>query len=103
MVIFVGIIFTTHVVGCLWYMLAMADGFEPLSWVVRQGIQDESVNMKYLQSIYWALQTLTTVGFGDIGAKTVNERIFAMLWMLIGIAFYSIMFGNITNLLDNLD
>jgi len=59
--------------------------------------------MKYIQSIYWALQTLTTVGFGDINGKTVNERIFAILWMLFGIGVYSILFGNISNLLDSMD
>jgi len=46
---------------------------------------------------------LTTVGFGDISGKNMYERLFAIMWMLIGIGFYSIMFGNMTNLLDSMD
>ena len=52
--IFMALLFSTHIVGCLWYMIAMSSGFPPLSWVVRQGIIDSDINMKYLQSIYWA-------------------------------------------------
>jgi len=46
---------------------------------------------------------LTTVGFGDINGKTVPERIFAIFWMIIGVGFYSIMFGNMNNLLESMD
>jgi hypothetical protein len=46
---------------------------------------------------------LTTVGFGDINGKTKYERAFAIVWMILGIAFFGIMFGNMTNLLDSLD
>lgn len=101
--IFTTIIFATHLVGCFWFLVAKEGGFKPTSWVVRQGIQDEDTSMKYLQSVYWAFQTLTTVGFGDINGKNVHERIFAIAWMLLGIGFYSIMFGNMTNLLDSMD
>jgi hypothetical protein len=101
--IFMTIIFATHLVGCFWFLVAKEGEFKPSSWVVRQGIQDEPASMKYLQSVYWAFQTLTTVGFGDINGKNVEERIFAIAWMLLGIGFYSIMFGNMTMLLDSMD
>jgi hypothetical protein len=39
------------------------------------------------------------VGFGDISAKTVSERIFAIAWMIFGIGFYSFTIGNMTNLI----
>ena len=54
-------------------------------------------------AVYWALQTLTTVGFGDITIKTVNERLFAILWMIIGVAFYSYAIGNMTNMVADMD
>jgi hyperpolarization activated cyclic nucleotide-gated potassium channel 2 len=95
--------FVTHLVGCFWYLLAKESGYSPNTWVVRAGIQNDDVTMKYTRSIYWALQTLTTVGFGDINGKTVNERIFAILWMLFGIGVYSILFGNMSNLLESMD
>lgn len=54
-------------------------------------------------AFYWALQTLTTVGFGDITIKTVTERIYAIIWMIIGVAFYSYAIGNMTNMIASLD
>ena len=46
---------------------------------------------KYLKSFNWAVQCLTTVGWGDILAYNNVEMIFAMTWMFIGIFFYSFM------------
>ncbi len=54
-------------------------------------------------AVYWAIQTLTTVGFGDVTIISVSERIFAILWMIVGVAFYSYAIGNVTNLIANLD
>ena len=64
---------------------------------------DESWFFQYIVSIYWALQTLTTVGFGDITIITDMERSFAILWMIVGVAFYSYSIGTITNLVESLD
>jgi hypothetical protein len=62
-------------------------------------VVDEPLGIKYLMALNWAFATLTTVGFGDLNGRTSSERIFAICWILIGISFYSIMFGNMTNLL----
>jgi voltage-gated potassium channel Kch len=39
---------------------------------------------QYVASVYWSFTTMTTVGYGDISAKTVAERVFAILGMLMG-------------------
>jgi CRP-like cAMP-binding protein len=101
--IFVSMIFSIHIVGCFWYMMAKESGFTNDSWVVRMGIADEDLGIKYLMALNWAFATLTTIGFGEINGRTLNERIFAICWIVMGISFYSIMFGNMTNLLHNLD
>ena len=54
-------------------------------------------------AIYWALMTLTTVGFGDISVKTTSERVFAILWMIVGVAFYSYAIGNMTSMITSMD
>ena len=46
---------------------------------------------------------MTTVGFGDITIVSVSERIFAILWMVVGIAFYSYAIGNMANLVESMD
>jgi hypothetical protein len=52
--IFISMIFATHMVGCFWYMMAKEQGFVPDSWIVRNGIVDETLGLKYIMSLYWA-------------------------------------------------
>ena len=45
--------------------------------------------------MYWALQTLATVGFGDVPCVTNPEMIYAIFWMGAGSAFFSFMISNL--------
>lgn len=38
-----------------------------------------------LDSLYVAVQTVTTVGFGDVAPKTVRGRVFATVFMIVGV------------------
>jgi len=49
------------------------------------------------------LQTLTTVGYGEIGAVTGAEQITALLWMAIGVGFYSFTIGNLSSIISDID
>jgi voltage-gated potassium channel len=44
---------------------------------------------------YWALETMTTVGYGDVTPKTSLGRIIAGTLMLIGIGFFALVTGAI--------
>lgn len=92
-----------HISCCLWFLIAKLDDMNPDTWVARQHLVDENVLVIYVQAFYWSFQTLSTVGFGDINAKTTQERIYAMIWMIVGICFYSYMIGNMTNLIASMD
>ena len=43
------------------------------------------------------------MGFGDVSAVTRGERIFAIAWMLLGVAMYSYAIGNMTNMIASMD
>ena len=61
------IIFFTHFFACLWfYASKLAD--ESTTWVYNKRLTDDSKIRQYLASAYWAVMTLTTVGYGDIAA-----------------------------------
>jgi hypothetical protein len=54
-------------------------------------------------SFYWAVQTLLTVGFGDINGKNVQERVFCICWIVFAVSFYSYSVGNVTNVISSMD
>jgi voltage-gated potassium channel len=47
--------------------------------------------------MWWAMQTVTTVGYGDVTPKNVGGRLVASLVMLEGIAFVAIVTAAITS------
>jgi len=57
-----------HVVACTFWMSARLRGFRGDTWVYNRGDFDMTRIRQYSNSMYWAFQTLTTVGYGDFGA-----------------------------------
>jgi len=57
----------------------------------------------YKTALYWAVTTMTTLGWGDITPKTDMERLFSMLAMLVSCSFYGYCIGTITNVISNRD
>jgi voltage-gated potassium channel len=49
------------------------------------------------RSIYWAIVTLTTVGYGDIAPQTVLGQILASLIMILGYAIIAVPTGIVTS------
>lgn len=101
--IFIATSLCIHVVSCFWYFMAKLENFSESTWVYRLGIINESTIYKYLCSIYWAVTTLTAVGYGDITARTPNELGLCIIWMLFSLYFLSFTVGSITAIVSQLD
>ncbi|CAG9326192.1 unnamed protein product [Blepharisma stoltei] len=99
----VSVCLCVHIVGCLWFFFARLNNFSPDTWVVRCNYLDNSADVQYIASIYWAMTTVTTVGYGDISGRTELEQILSMIWMLIGIGFYSFTIGSLSSFLTAID
>ena len=51
----------------------------------------------YLDSLWWCVSTVTTVGYGDMVPVSNLGRIVAMFYMFFGISMISLLFFVITN------
>lgn len=73
------------------------------TWVGARGIVDRGQGYQYFSAFYWAFQTVTTVGYGDFTVQTTTEYILALLWMMIGVNFYSFTIGNVSSIIAAMD
>jgi voltage-gated potassium channel len=48
-----------------------------------------------LEGLYWAVSTMTTVGYGDLAPETPGGRVIAVVVMLVGIGFIAVLTGAI--------
>jgi voltage-gated potassium channel len=51
------------------------------------------------QGMWWAVQSVTTVGYGDVVPHEASGRVIATLVMLTGIAFLSLVTASVTAML----
>jgi hypothetical protein len=73
-------------------------------WLALRGIPANATrSTSYLGALYWCVTTLTTVGYGDVTPSTPVEMVYTMLVMILGVAVYGYVIGNVANLLTNLD
>jgi voltage-gated potassium channel len=58
---------------------------------------------EYIKGVYWTLTTLTTIGYGDISAKTNPQMIFSIFAEVVGVGFFGYVLSNVASLLARLD
>ena len=59
-----------------------------------RGRQDQTTE-PLLDGMWWAVTTMTTVGYGDIAPGTTGGRVLAIVVMVLGIGFMAILTANI--------
>ena len=62
-----------------------------------------SVRRQYLAAVYWAITTMTTVGYGDVVPITDSERAFTIFAMIVGGGFYGYVVAQATRVVADFD
>jgi hypothetical protein len=81
-----------HLVACGW--IALGSGTAG---------PDPDAALEYVKAIYWSFTTLTTVGYGDISAKTPFQMLFACGIQVIGVGVFGFILSNVASLLSRMD
>ena len=93
-----------HILGCLWIGIGFA---VECSWLEAEGggcndgnkaVDPSLDNELYIQSIYFIITTLTTLGYGDFKGYTPTEYLFQMIVEFLGIGVFSYLMGSINEL-----
>ena len=80
------VILISHWIGCLFGLLHNWDA---------ETERPSSKATKWLRSVYWAVQSITSVGYGDIPAENPYTQVLSLFTMLIGVVLVSWIMTNV--------
>ena len=93
---------TTHVLT-IRVFTARFDDTSKNNWIFKGDFQDLGDVELYITSFYFTVTTIVTVGFGDISAHSIGEKIVCILMMLIGVISFSFATGSLSSIIANYD
>lgn len=64
---------------------------------------DPDSMLTYVRAVYWTLTTLTTVGYGDIAAKTIPQMLYACTTQIMGVGVFGYIISNVAGILARSD
>ncbi|OQS05004.1 Voltage-gated Ion Channel (VIC) Superfamily [Thraustotheca clavata] len=100
------VIFISHWFACFFFWLSYQDSTTSIppinTWLKSKDLVSASIWDQYVASLYWAIMTLSTVGYGDISGISPNERCFAIFAMFAGAGIFAYGITNIVALVSSL-
>jgi voltage-gated potassium channel len=80
----------------LWSLIAIH--WIACGWIMVHPIKGDIFTI-YNKAAYWAVTTLTTIGYGDITPNTNLSRLYTMVIMILGVGVYGVVIGNVTKMI----
>lgn len=86
-----------HWIGCIWFAQSPRSTPPQKAWwgAVPDLAENPSTGDLYVASLYWAFTTMTTVGYGDILPVTSDEKLTAIIMMVVGATVFGYVIGNV--------
>lgn len=102
-------LYCTHTAACIFYYLAttLPASHEGYTWIGSLKMGDYSysnfreidLGKRYITSLYFAIVTMATVGYGEIHAVNIREMIFVMIYVSFDMILGAYLIGNMTALI----
>ncbi|KAK8928849.1 Potassium channel KOR1 [Platanthera zijinensis] len=102
-------LYCTHTAACIFYYLAttIPQSEEHYTWIGSlklgeysfQNFREIDFWRRYLTSLYFAIVTMATVGYGDIHAVNIREMVFIMIFISFDMILGAYLIGNMTALI----
>jgi polar amino acid transport system substrate-binding protein len=84
-------LFSPHILKAIGLLFLMSLIFGIIVWLFERQRNSEMFGEGHFkgigQGIWWAMVTVTTVGYGDKAPKTMGGRIFALIWMIFSVVY----------------
>jgi len=95
-------VIVAHWMACVWHMTVVIEDAEP-NWVSGYLCSGSDIRPcgyphgeVYIVALYWAVMTMSTIGYGDVTAQTTSERVVATFGMFIGSSIFAYIVGAVT-------
>ncbi|CAD8062190.1 unnamed protein product [Paramecium sonneborni] len=90
-----------HVMACILHYVGQLTVSTGQSWLLKYSIDEATIWVQYNYSIYWAIMTMVTVGYGDITATNQYEMLFINCMMLLSSGMFAYSMNSIGMILKN--
>ncbi|KAL3790747.1 hypothetical protein HJC23_010026 [Cyclotella cryptica] len=118
------IILLAHLNSCVFFTIANFNQHannenigRQQNWANNEGLLDSSpkcpgeavtfvsISQQYTAALYWAMATISTVGYGDITAdlNSIQEVLYSILILVVGMAVYTFVIASLEDIVSQLD
>jgi hypothetical protein len=90
----------SHISSCLWVFVSK---FDYPNWISDNNYENEDNVSLYVNSFYFNLVTIFSIGYGDIRSINFYERLFNIVLMIFGVLLYSFTITSLSNIVVKID